>query len=160
MQAIVAILGGWRASLFALLAVLAVAACFFLRASEATSRLRADTAEQRAESLAGELRSTQAALKAEHDQAQRQAAIARQYEQDKADAQAAADRTIADLRAGNLRLRQRWQGCRVPGPAAAPGEPDGAAADREQGASDLVRAAAEADAQIRGLQALIRAGRK
>lgn len=102
--------------------------------------------------------------KAEQDKAAQVALIAEQYEQDKADAQAAADRTIADLRSGTIRLRDRWQAsratCDVSGAAARAAVADAAAADREQGASDLVRAARDADAQIRGLQAVVREDRK
>ena len=88
--------------------------------------------------------------------------ISEQYERDKADAQAAADRLAADLRAGNVRLRNEWAGCetgRVSGDATAARLADEAAQLRAKGASDLVRAAAEADAQVRGLQRVIEAER-
>lgn len=70
---------------------------------------------------------------------------------------------VADgLRAGNLRLQQRWAGCeaRVSDLAAASGQPDGAADDRADSAGRIVRAAAACDAQVRGLQALVRADRE
>ena len=70
---------------------------------------------------------------------------------------------IAGLRAGTLRLREQWRGCTaaagVPGTAASTAGPDAAAEQRSEGARDLVRIAAEADAQIRALQAVIRADR-
>lgn len=102
----------------------------------------------------------QSARAIEQAKAAQLATVAQQYEQDKAHAQATADRVIADLRAGNLRLRDQWQGCPasgVPGDAAGGVKPDGDAQLRSEGASDLVRLAAEADAQIRGLQAAVRA---
>lgn len=87
--------------------------------------------------------------------------VAAKYEQEKADAQAAADSTIADLRAGTVRLQRRWQGCetaaRVPIAPAGAGEPDGGTADRIESAGRIVRAAAECDAHVRGLQSAIRA---
>ena len=155
--ATVAMLGGWRATVFALATVVALTAT-----GVQTERLHYQ--EGRNAKLAAALGKAQVdaqiqARKAEQEKAQAIAAIADQYEQDKANAQKAADRTIADLRAGNLRLQNRWRGC-VPGTPASPGEPDAAAADREQGAADIVRAAAEADAQIRALQDIVKADRK
>ena len=147
----------------AVLAVAAVIGCAFFRARSAVSDLRADAAEQRAAQSEAQLRAVNAARAQEQAAAARVAVLADQYEQDKLNAEAAGKRTADDLRAGNIKLRQLWQGCqanRVPGTAAAPGEPDAAAEDRIDGARDLVRAAAEADAQIRGLQEFIRAERK
>lgn len=100
-------------------------------------------------------------LDAERAKAAELADIAAKYEQEKTDAQAAADRTIADLRAGNVRLQHRWAGCpAVPQATPAAGQPDGAADDRAESAGRIVRAAAECDAQVRGLQAVILADRK
>lgn len=85
--------------------------------------------------------------------------IAEQRERENVEAQAKADRVIADLRAGTLRLRREWAGqanqC-VPGTGAAASVGDANAELREQSASRIVRVAAEADAQIRELQAVIR----
>ncbi|QDY48786.1 hypothetical protein DUW70_09690 [Stenotrophomonas maltophilia] len=98
----------------------------------------------------------------ERQRVKRAEAVATQYEQEKADAESKGAAIADGLRAGNLRLQQRWAGCeaRVSDLAASTGQPDGATDDRAEGASDLVRAAAEADAQIRGLQALVRADRE
>ena len=99
-------------------------------------------------------------LDAERAKAAELADIAAKYEQEKTDAQAAADRTIADLRAGNVRLQNRWAGCpAVPKAPATSGQPDGATDDRAESAGRIVRAAAECDAQIRGLQAVVTADR-
>lgn len=107
-----------------------------------------------------------AELKADVQDKQKQEALAgaeAQYEKDKIDAQKIADRTIADLRAGNIRLRARWDSCHaaagVPSIAAAAGQPDAAASDRDASASRIVRAASTCDAQVRGLQAVVRADR-
>ena len=100
-------------------------------------------------------------LDAERAKAAELADIAAKYEQEKTDAQAAADRTIADLRAGNVRLQNRWAGCpAVPQAPATSGQPDGAADDRIESAGRVIRAAAECDAKIRGLQALVMADRQ
>lgn len=81
--------------------------------------------------------------------------IGEQYEQDKSDAQAKHDATVAAIRAGHERLRKHWR-CPVPNAPAGAGEPDAAADDRAEGAGRIVRAAAECDAQVRGLQAIVR----
>lgn len=63
---------------------------------------------------------------------------------------------VSDLRAGNVRLRQHWQGavatCDVSRDSAAALAAEREAELREQGAADLVRVAAEADAKVRALQ--------
>jgi len=103
-----------------------------------------------------------AVIAVERQRVKRAEAVATQYEQEKADAEKRASDIGDQLRAGNLRLQQRWAGCeaRVSDLAAASSQPDGAADDRAEGAGDLVRAAAQCDAQVRGLQALVRADRE
>lgn len=127
------------------------------------AELEAEIAAERAE-MAEAVRQAEAdAREAERQATQRIAEVAQQYEQEKRDAQDAADRVVADLRAGNLRLHQRWQAALATGElsraATAAGEPDAAADDRIESAGRIVRAAAECDAQVRGLQAVIRADR-
>lgn len=84
-----------------------------------------------------------------------------QYEKGKQDAQVSADRVVADLRAGTLRLRKEWAGCetsRLSEAAQSARELDAAEQRRIESASRIVRAAAECDAQVAGLQAVIPAG--
>jgi hypothetical protein len=116
------------------------------------------------------LRSMQAQIEAERRASERDArdaesrhrdaliVAAQQYEKDKIDAQAAADRTIADLRSGAVRLRQHWQGCvatsALSGAAATAAVADDGAELRRQDSGDLVRIGEECDAQVRGLQAV------
>lgn len=98
----------------------------------------------------------------EHASAQRANEIAEIYERGKQDAQDTANRIAADLRAGNLKLRDAWAGCetqRLSDVAASASYIDAGADDRAASASRIVRAAAEADAKIRGLQAVIRSDR-
>lgn len=84
-------------------------------------------------------------------------ALATRYEKEKADAQTASDRLIADLRAGNQRLHQRWQAAvataDLSAAAAAGSQPDGRADDRIESAGRAIGAAAQCDAQVRALQA-------
>jgi hypothetical protein len=107
----------------------------------------------------------------EHASAQRMAQTAAYYQQELDDAKQDADRTIAGLRAGDLRLRKRWTcpaGTGVSTTVAGTAGADAAAklrdedpqrAIRDASASRLVQYGAEADAQIRALQAVIRAER-
>lgn len=90
------------------------------------------------------------------------AKVAEEYERGKKDAQAIADRVVADLRSGQRRLRDRWTCPSVgslPRVAATPPQPDAAAIDRAESAGRIVGAAAACDQQVIGLQALIRADR-
>lgn len=90
-------------------------------------------------------------------------AAATQYQKALNDANRRADATVADLLAGNLRLRRLWQGCQAvsaPGSAAPGGRvADDSTDDRAASAGRIVRAAAECDAQVRGLQAVVHADR-
>jgi hypothetical protein len=155
--ATVALLGGWRASAFALAALI-------LMLATGVQTLRLHYVEGRNTKLAQALGKATAdaeiaARKAEAEKAQAIATIAGKYEQDKREADEAQKRLVDGLRAGAVRLQNRWRGC-VSGTPSSPGEPDAAADDREQGAADLVRAAAEADATIRALQEIVKADRK
>lgn len=92
------------------------------------------------------------------------AAIDAQHAQELHDAQAKSDAVVAGLRDGALRLRRQWAGCEsaaasVPSTAAGVGSPDATAEQRTASAAAIVRIGAEADAQIRALQAVIRADR-
>ena len=85
-------------------------------------------------------------------------AVTNQFEEDTHHAKAEADRVIADLRTGALRLRERWStqvlACDA-GIAAGAAKPDATADDRAASAGRIVRAAAECDAQVRGLQSIL-----
>lgn len=92
----------------------------------------------------------------ERNQAIALAVAAERYEQEKRDgAQAAYDRALADVRSGRVRLRGPWA-CPVPDPDATAAERDAAARLREEAAARIVRVGAEADAQVRACQALVR----
>lgn len=125
---------------------------------------RADRAQEAAERTAAQLRDATTALETERGYTKRLHEIAAQHEKDKADAEAAADRTIADLRAGTLQLRQHWQGCvatsRLSASEPAAGFADDASRLRAEGAGALVRLADQCDAQVKGLQAIVMADRQ
>ena len=100
----------------------------------------------------------------EREQLHRQdmAATRADYHRRLDDAQAAADRDLADLRAGNLRLREHWRHCAAtagagaPGTGAATGGADGSARLREESAARIVRTVAACEAQVIGLQDVVR----
>lgn len=95
--------------------------------------------------------------------AEAQEAVAAQYLEELINAQSKGDQLAADVRAGDVRFRKLWAECQaVPTTGAiatGTGAPDGTADDRAASAGRIVRAAAECDAQVRGLQALILADR-
>lgn len=92
------------------------------------------------------------------------AQVAEEYERGKKDGKASADRIVADLLAGNQRLRDIWQGHqatdRVSGTAASPGEFDAEARLRAESAGRIIGAVAECEAQVTGLQAIVNEDRK
>lgn len=143
----------------AVLAVTAVFAAMHFRGAAAVSADRQHQAESRAAQLESALKASEAARAKEHEQATKFQGVAQQYEQDKTDAEDRASKLAADLRAERVRLRPEWR-CDVPAASASAGKPDAAADDRSKGAADIVRAAAEADSQIRQLQAILRAERQ
>jgi len=103
-----------------------------------------------------------AVIAVERQRVKRAEAVATQYEQEKADAKSKGAAVADGLRAGNLRLQQRWAGCeaRVSDLSASSGPVDDRADDRADSAGRIVRAAAACDAQVRGLQALVRDDRE
>lgn len=147
--------------LCAALAVAAVLAFLFVRADAAASARRADAAESRAQTAEGALHQAQHVIEVERKQADAANQVAANYEKERNDAQSRADRLTADLRAGTVRLREPWRTCpAVPEAGAAAGEPHDATDHRAESAGRVVRAADDADAQIRALQEFIRTERK
>lgn len=127
-----------------------------------------NAANVRAEKIIGEFAKAEAAAQAkaretERRQAQAIADITEQHEREKADAQAAADRLAADLRAGNVRLRKLWRAetetDRLSSAAERARVADEITRLRQEAAARIARIGDEADAQVRGLQAVVRADR-
>ena len=81
-----------------------------------------------------------------------------------ADAKANADRLVADLRAGTVRLRREWLACTsaasVPGTAEPAAGDDAGTGLREARAGRIIGATDECDAHVRGLQRLLIAERE
>lgn len=70
-------------------------------------------------------------------------------------------RLVAGLLAGTDRLQDRWAGCvsAAASSAAGAGASDGGARDRAESAGRIVAAAAQCDAQVAGLQSILKAER-
>lgn len=104
-------------------------------------------------------RATAAARTAENAQTDALTAVAASYEKGKNDATADANAVIAGLRAGNLKLRDDWTPtiiAGVPTSAAAVAGADAAERRRQESAGRIVGAAEQCDAQVAGLQQVIR----
>lgn len=117
-----------------------------------------------AEDREAERIATEAANQYKDALATAQNAVSAAYEKGRADAEANAKRVVADLRAGNLVLRDRWTSCQassgLPRPATNTSEPDAGTTDRDESAGRIVQAAAQCDAQVKGLQNLLRLERQ
>lgn len=129
------------------------------RAADIASAAR-DKARDERDAVAAALANANGVLASERASAQAANQLAATYEKEKDDAQKASDRLIADLRTGNQRLHQRWQAtvatAELSAAAATASQPDGRADDRIESASRAIGAAAQCDAQVRGLQAFAR----
>lgn len=129
------------------------------------AKTKGDAAMQ--EHLAADLRATETAELAarthEYELAVAANDAAANYEKGRKDAQAEADKTAADLLAGNLRLQNHWAGCeaeRLSDAATSASQLDAAKRRRAESAGRIIAAAAACDAQVRGLQAVLISERK
>lgn len=95
---------------------------------------------------------------AEHSQAGRMAAIGAKHEEDRAAAEAVPDAVVADLRAGNLRLRGDLATChtaRLSEAVAGSVERDARAELRPEVVGAAFRIVTDADNQVRACQAVV-----
>ena len=125
----------------------------------------ADLAESRQEvkALTGQVEAVQATRSIEQSQGQALATIGAKHEEDREAAEAVPAAVVADLRAGNVRLRREWAGCetqRLSDAAAGAVERDALAASREEAAGRIVRIGRDADDQLAACQAVIKADRE
>ncbi|WP_102945321.1 hypothetical protein [Stenotrophomonas sp. VV52] len=98
----------------------------------------------------------------EHTQAAAVADIGVKHEEDRTEAATVPAAVAAELRSGQLRLRDGWASCeiqRLSDATAAAIERDAAAERRESFAGAVVRAGRDADDQLRACQAVIAADR-
>ena len=125
--------------------------------------VKKDKAEANTALAQAETKATNAARAIERVQAAKQAEIAESYEKGKTDAQANADRLVASLNAGTVKLRNGWASCetsRLSDAAADSTEPDAGASWRNSSAGRIIAAADRDAAQIKALQAALLADRQ
>lgn len=147
-----------RIAIALILAVCSFTAGWSWRGSRAAAAIaKQDTITARAETAAQkQARSTEQAA------GKTLATIGANHESARIAAQAVPAAVVADLRAGNVRLRNEWQGCkagRLSDAATATAERDALAASRDALAGDLVRVGRDADDQLRACQAVVLADR-
>ena len=156
MPAIVAALGGIRATIFA---------CLFLITLGVLGIQTTRWDHQYARWQRERLEASQAVVQAvtrqremERRHVAEMAAIGARYEQDKAAAEALEQDMVNGLRTGAVRLRRAWTRCeqQLSQTSATSGKRDAPTSDRAALAAALVRAGREADDQIRACQAVIR----
>lgn len=120
------------------------------------ARQSAKTADDAAKRARQSVAAIQAARAREQSWADKFAHADATHEEDMRRAQADYDRTVADLRAGNLRLRAQWR-CPMSAPAGVDHGGSGGAGDWQASAGRIVRAAEQCDAQVRRLQSKLKA---
>jgi len=166
--AAVALLGGWRATAFAALALLAFGGMGYERMRVSSLERERDglvtaAATQRAEYLAQLAAASESARATEQRHADAIAAADIHYQREKADASAVAE-TVADgLRRGVLKLRRELAACgasaRVPSDAGSASGTDDST-ELRKAVADTVAIGAACDARIRVLQAVVAADRQ
>jgi len=126
-------------------------------------RVGAADARQQAGTAAAAVQQVNDTRATEHAQAEQMANIGAKHEEDRTAAEAVPAAFVADLRAGNLRLRDDLATChtsRLSEAAAAAGERDARAELRPEVAGSAFGIAAAAEGDVRACQAVIRADRQ
>lgn len=144
----IAMLGGVRASLFALLSVTLAGLLFWQWGARQLAE------ERLADAKAEVVEAREIAMETYRALTEQNSAIDAEYQEKLDEAQAKHDRVVADLRSARLQLQDHWT-CPAPD-SAAPGVVDEGARLREEAAARIVQIGAEADAQIAGLQSVIK----
>ena len=156
MPAIITVLGGVRATVFA---------CLFLVSLGALGIQTARWDRHQRAWLREKLAASQELVEAvtrqremERRHAIEMATIGERYEQDKAAAEAVERDVVNGLRTGTVRLRRSWTRCQqqLSQTSAATSKRDASPSDREALAAAVIRAGRDADDQIRACQAVIR----
>lgn len=125
---------------------------------------RAEIRETRAElrQSKAEAKAVEHARSMEHAQNERLHEIGTQYEAERSENESLPSAVLADLRAGNYRLRDELASCetsRLSSTAATASQRDAGADSREQIAAAAIRIARDADDQLRACQAVVLADR-
>lgn len=126
---------------------------------------RAEVRETRTElkQSKAETKAVEQARSVEHQRNERLHEIGTQYEAKRSENESLPSAVLADLRAGNIRLRDGWASCetkRLSESVASTSERDAATQRREEFASRVVRIGRDADDQLRACQAVVVEDRK
>ncbi|RRU23589.1 lysis system i-spanin subunit Rz [Stenotrophomonas sp. 278] len=125
-------------------------------------RAEGKEARQEASASAAQVQQVNEVRATEHSQADTLAAIGAKHEEDRAAAEAVPDAVVADLRAGNLRLRDDLATCntsRLSEAVAGTVERDAGAQLRDEIAGALVQIGRDADNHVLACQAVVAADR-
>lgn len=149
-----------RAKILAALWMLSLLAAF--GAGWAWKGDRAEVRETRAELKQSkvEAKAVDQARGKERSQSEALAEIGEKHELDRQAAEGVADSVVADLRAGNYRLRNELASCetsRLSESSESASKRDAGAISREEIAAAAIRIARDADDQLRACQAVVRA---
>ncbi|MDR2208842.1 MAG: hypothetical protein LBE22_07730 [Azoarcus sp.] len=127
------------------------------------SKIEAQWEKERAK-LATELaEENKIALTRERELTKQFTAAVSVFEEEKNESIIKSEKVIADLRGDALRLRRQWAGCetsRLSATATSATVINDGADDRAESAGRIVRVAAECDAQVKGLQEILRVERQ
>lgn len=151
-----------RAKILAAVWLLSLLAAFGAGWTWRGDRAEGGEARQEVKALAGQVEAVQGARTIEQSQGQALATIGAKHEEDRAAAEAIPAAVAADLRNGNVRLRQEWAGCEtrlLSQAVASTVERDALAQSREELAGAVVRVGRDADDQLAACQAVIKADR-
>ena len=159
MLGIISLLGGWRATVFAMLWIVMSVIVIFQNAYDLHQK--AAWAKEREEAAKEAVRAASRYKEAENRHIQEMALLGEQHEQERTAALAMEADVVSSLRAGTVRMRHAWEACEQRGvvssssPAAS--KRDAPSPDRAALAGAIVRAGRDADDQIKACQEVIRA---
>lgn len=149
---------GYIVAAFLVAATLSGISGYLVGGSHARTEAKVEMDAHLAKDLAATLLATEDARAKEQEMIALQNTVSKAYERGKQNAELQNKRVVADLRSGTLRLRQQWSACEagnMPNSTSSSGQFNAATGDRDESAGRIIRAAAECDAQVTGLQRLL-----
>lgn len=145
-------------ALLLVLLLVAIAAALLYRGNALDAQARDATTQQRVTTLESQLEDERSARDTEHTQAKAMAQIGDEHEDDREASASIPAAVVADLRAGNLQLRDDLATChtaRLSQAVTGAIERDASAQLRAEVVGDLVRVGRDADNHVRACQRVI-----
>ena len=149
---------GYIVAAFLIVVTLSGISGYAIGSRHASAKAKVEMDAHLAADLKVTLLATEQARAKEQELIALQNTVSQAYERGKQNAELQNKRVVADLRSGALRLRQQWSACEasnMPNSTTASGKLNAASGGREESAGRIIRAAAECDAQVTGLQRLL-----